>query len=107
MSKDYRIISNGSRLPYSCENARFMTNIEKGNTHNPRSQTKGNVLEVPLLNDDEASLWLEHVIDKNTDEELYWLMWYNTSGFPLITMSSVFNKTQLESMVGNLTRFVP
>ena len=107
MATDNRISLNDTRVPFSCENSKFKTNLQKGNSHNPKSQTGGNVLESALLIDSEASLWLEHVIDKNTDDELYWLMWYNSSGFPIMPMSSVFNKNQLEEMVAGLTKFVP
>jgi hypothetical protein len=107
MAKDNRILVNNARVPFSCENTRFATNLEKGNLHKPKAQTAGNVLENPLLEDDQASLWLEHVIDKNTYDELYWLMWYNSEGFPIMPMSSVFDKDDLKKMVSNLIKFVP
>jgi hypothetical protein len=52
------------------------------------------------------SLWLEHVIDKQNGNEMFWLMWYDPSGKPMIPMSGVFSRNDFEQMVGRLARFV-
>lgn len=108
MAQDHRIIDqNGKRVPFSCENKRFCTNIRKGFPHQPYSQTLGSVLEKPLIDYGDASLWLEHVTDKDCNDYIYWLMWYDSDGRSSIPLSGVFGKRNLETMVERLTRFVP
>lgn len=104
---DFRILGpNGTRLNYTCENRRFRTNIDKGYSHGSLSPVKGSVLEDALINTG-YSLWLEHVLDKTSGDEVYWLMWYDHNGTPTIPMSGIFGKDELEQMIGKLARFVP
>jgi len=108
MAYDHRIIDmTGNRINYSCENRRYRTNLRKGFPHNPSSQTLGNVIEHPLVNSGGYSLWLEHVFEIDTTEEMYWLMWYDASGKPTIPLSGVFDKNDLGQMVFQLSKFVP
>lgn len=108
MAQDHRIAtSDGKRLPYSCENRRYITNIEKGFPHQPSSSTRGSVLEASLMESEGYSLWLEHAMEKETRQEVYWLMWYSPEGKPTIPFSGVFSKEDLENMLGKLARFVP
>lgn len=108
MAKDRRIVGlDGGRIPFSCENRKFMTNITKGEPHSPCSSTLGNVLDTPLIDYGGYSLWLEHVTEKESGGEIYWLMWYDQEGRPTIPLSGVFGRDDLETMVGRLARFVP
>jgi hypothetical protein len=62
MAQDHRIIgANGQRLPFTCENRWYRTNINKGEAHSPLSQNRGGVSAAPLVNHGGYSLWLEHV----------------------------------------------
>ena len=107
MPKDYRIHIDDRVIPYSCENRRFRTNIQKGREHAPLANTKGSVLRSALLDRDGYSLWLEHVVEIDTAAELYWLMWYDSNGQPTIPLSGVLNRAELSHMVGQLMDFVP
>lgn len=99
---------NGQRIPFSCENSGYLTNINKGFSHQPYSPTLGNVLDGPLVDDGYYSVWLEHVVAKGSNEEFYWLMWYsNADGKSTIPLSSVFKKDGLQQMVSRLMQFVP
>lgn len=93
---------------FSCSNQKYRTNTIKGFAHGSCA-TKGSVLKEPIIvNDDEDSLWLEHVEEINTGQEVYWLMWYDSSGKPNITMSAIFNKDELGEMIKQLvTCFAP
>ncbi len=104
--KDFRIVQNGNRLDYSCENHRFRTNINKGKPHRT-SATGGSVFDNALIADGSSSLWLEHAFDKQDNRECYWLMWYD-NGKPTIPLSGVFERADIEQMVGRLAReFLP
>ncbi|MGH8066348.1 MAG: hypothetical protein ACRERE_14150 [Candidatus Entotheonellia bacterium] len=99
---------NGNAIPFSCQNRGFLTKIHKGFPHQPHIQTLGSVLDEALIDDGNYSLWLEHVVTRNSHEEVYWLMWYrNSEGVPTIPLSGIFGRDDLEKMVGRLTRFVP
>jgi hypothetical protein len=109
MPRDCRVTdSNGSPLNFTCENGRFKTNLEKGVSHGP-SQAMGSVFPTPLVLVSHSSytLWLEHVVEKETGDECYWLMWYDASGKPTIPMSGIFHKDQLADMTRQLASFVP
>lgn len=108
MALDHRIVGpNGARLPYTCENRAYKTNVAKGRAHGSLSPSGGSVFDNPLITVASYSLWLEHVIDKTTQEELYWLMWYKSDGVPTIPLSGVFGKNDLRQMVSQLADFVP
>lgn len=107
MAQDHRIDSPSGRVPFSCENRRYRTNISKGESHSPLSQTRGSVFAAPLIQHDGYSLWLEHVEERETGTELYWLMWYGPEGIPTIPMSGVFDRAELSGMLGRLGGFVP
>ena len=109
MSKDSRLTdSAGKKVSFTCENYRFSTNIHKGHRHGTSSKVKGSVFEEPLVHTDGGySLWVEHVIEKDSEDEMYWLMWYDADGIPTIPLSSVFSKANLEKMMGNIARFAP
>ncbi len=108
MAQDHRIQAvPNQRVPFSCENRRYRTNISKGEPHSPLSQTRGSVFPAPLVEHGGYSLWLEHVQDLETGAELYWLMWYSADGIPTIPLSGVFDRTELSGMLGRLVGFVP
>ena len=107
MAQDHRINSDSGRVPFSCENRRYRTNIRKGESHSPLSQTRGSVFATPLIQHDRYSLRLEHVEEVETGVELYWLMWYSSEGIPTIPLSGVFDRTELSGMLGHLVGFVP
>jgi hypothetical protein len=81
--------------------------LRKGFPHAPGAATVGSVLEGALIDYGDYSLWLEHVLEKDTGAEVYWLMWYDDQGCPTIPLSGVFGRDGLEQMAGRLTRFVP
>lgn len=112
MFKDqyHRIINpkTGKGIPFSCENNNYCTDIKNKESfrHLP-NRTLGSALKDPLFFDDHDtlySLWLEHVINKkdSKNKNVYWLMWYDGKGFPLIPFSGVFSKDDLKKMVGML-----
>jgi hypothetical protein len=106
--RDHRIERDGMRLDYTCENARFRTNIDMGETH-AGYQSRGSVFREPLvLNEDDYSLWLEHVSDRrNPDERYYWLMWCDPSGHPTIPMSGILSREHIANMQRLLASFIP
>ncbi|MEW6711051.1 MAG: hypothetical protein AB1403_14585 [Candidatus Riflebacteria bacterium] len=106
MGKDFRVKDGlGNYQPFSCGNSRFKTDINKGFPHAP-SKTKGSVFKTPLVRNGH-SLWLEHVEEIGGGSDLYWLMWYDSSGNPTVSMSSIFNRAQLSEMIKGLANFVP
>ena len=106
MANDHRLIdSSGVRIPFSCGNRRYRTNVNKGVQHGG-SSTRGSVFQGPLINHG-YSLWLEHVEEIETGDEIYWLMWYDNNGFPTIPMSGIFDKDELSEMTRQLASFVP
>jgi hypothetical protein len=96
----------GDRLAFTCQNRRFQTNIHIGYQHGEGTE-KGSVFEVPLVNNDGYTLWLEHVEEIATRNRYYWFMWYDQSGKPMIPMSGVFDKDELVEMARNFASFVP
>jgi hypothetical protein len=98
MAKDWRIAANGRRLDYTCENARFRTDVVKGEKHG-RNHTCGSVFREPLFKSVHGySLWLEHVVDRKTsDRSCYWLMWYER-GRPTVPMSAILREDDLTKM---------
>jgi len=106
MALDHRLDDkNGTKISYSCGNRRYRTNIYKGVNHGV-CPTRGSVFAVPLINHG-YSLWLEHVEEIATGDEVYWLMWYDSQGKPTIPMSGIFDKDELSEMVKHLSSFVP
>jgi hypothetical protein len=91
-------------MPYTCENSRFMTNINKGHSHGPHA-AGGSVFPTPLISHG-YSLWLEHVLDKNDSSEYFWLMWYDAKGTPTIPASGVFGKNELRDITRRLADFI-
>jgi hypothetical protein len=111
MAKDWRIVDQaGRRLPFTCENRRYKTNIEKKGSfphgpHPARGSVTQNYLLVAVGS---LTLWLEHVVDKSDDDnECYWLMWYDANGNSTIPLSGVFWKPELAEMAKQLMQFVP
>ncbi|MBU4273660.1 MAG: hypothetical protein KKA28_17500 [Planctomycetes bacterium] len=108
MSQDHRATGpNGARIPYTCENQAFTTNVGKGHAHGTLSPTRGSVFANPLISAGGYSLWLEHVLEKTTHQKFYWLMWYDPKGIPTIPLSGVFTKDDLRQMMSQLADFVP
>ena len=108
MARDHRIIdADGQRVPYSCQNSAYRTNINKGEPHGPNSETRGSVFRTSLVAHGDSSLWLEHVVELQTGAELYWLMWYWQDGTPSIPLSGVLNRSELSRMIGQLAQFIP
>lgn len=110
MAKDHRITSaSGQRLDFSCTNAYFRTNVEIGKDHG-NCATKGSVFSTPLVIQAQGgfSLWLEHVENIASGDQMYWLMWYDGNGFPTMPMSGVFDREDIKKMVALLsTEFLP
>jgi hypothetical protein len=93
---DHRIVGeDGQRIPFTCENEHFRTDISKGEPHGAKA-AQGSVFKQPLVGDlGGETLWLEHVYSPRYDDESYWLMWYDRQGNPLIPESAVFPKSSL------------
>ena len=106
MSHDFRIIIKDEVINYTCQNRRFGTDINKGFPHGNYSQTLGSVFPEQLMESNGYTLWLEYVFDEN-DENLYWLMWYDSDGKPTIPLSAIFNNDDLGNMITQLTKFIP
>ncbi len=95
---EHRIESRGRYLDYTCTNWSYSTNTEIGYAHGGRRRARGSVLPEPLTADGSYSLWLEHVVDKNGDDSLYWLMWYK-DGVPQIPASGIFRRNGIKDIV--------
>jgi hypothetical protein len=107
MGADHRIEDvDGRRLDYTCENSKFLTNIQMGQPHREGQRHGGSVFQGALAEDDEYSLWLEHVRNKQTGERCYWLMWYR-DGRPTIPLSGVLGRDDIPRMAALLASFVP
>jgi hypothetical protein len=106
MAKDHRTIQNGQPIGFTCENQRFMTNTAKGSMHGGAT-ARGSVFPNPLINHGGYTLWLEHVVEKGASTDLFWLMWYDSNGVPTIPLSGIFDRNDLQEMVGQLATFVP
>lgn len=99
---DHRITEpDGSKIDYTCENRRFKTNRNKGYSHGSKGEAKGSVLQGPLHDGGSYSLWIEHVIEKGSDSQVFWLMWYN-EGVPTIPASGVLDAEDLDKIISNL-----
>ena len=82
---------------FFCGNRSYQTDTNKGYPH-MSSQTRGSVLPTPItIHENGASLWLEYVIELETSKSLYWLMWYDKDGNPIIRQSTVFDKQDLSN----------
>ncbi len=91
-------------MAYYCENRRYKTNAAKGHPHGP-GNPGGSALPGPLsgaLNGVDYTLWLEHVIEIATSDEVYWFMWYDPSGNPTIKVSGVLNRNDIRNMAQQL-----
>src|SRR5258708_4948953 len=74
-----------------------MTDLSRGYAHSAlHPNSTGSVLPDPLFNFGEASIWLEHVVDRHSGERCFWLMWYDAEGNPTIPMSGVFGVDEIE-----------
>ena len=89
---------------FTCSNRNYQTNITKGKRHGS-GQAKGSVFDQPLVSN-HYTLWLEYVTEKNSDQERFWLMWYDADGSPTIPLSGVLSASQLKDMSGRLTDFI-
>ena len=95
MASDHRTTTaDDERVDYTCENRRYKTNVEKGHPHGDESRARGSVTQKPLHEGSSYSLWLEHVIEKKTGKEVFWLMWYR-QGKPTIPASGVLDVDDL------------
>lgn len=65
------------------------------------TSNKGSVTALPLFDDGEDSLWLEHVVNVNDPNDIcFWFMWYN-DGNPSIPMSGVINSEDIVKVISN------
>jgi len=87
-------------VAFTNENSRFRTNTAKGYPHG-LGQPAGSVFPDPLF-DEGFSLWLEHVIERATGRESYWLMWYDENGRPTIKVSGVMSRDDLKILAQKL-----
>lgn len=102
MANDHRIARpDGEKIDYTCENRRYKTNVEKGYPHGREGRARGSVTPEPLHDGGSYSLWLEHVIEKNTGKKVFWLMWYR-QGKPTIPASGILDADDLGEMIQNL-----
>lgn len=96
------INKNNQTVKFTCENSRFRTDLQKGYSPVSRSGTRGSVTEEALYNDGEYSFWLEHIVEKKTEKNLFWFMWYK-DGIPLLNMSGVFDEDDLTTVIQNIS----
>ena len=104
---DARVVdpTTSRRIDYTCENARFKTDITQGYPHGPQAgAARGSVYADALLQSNGWSLWLEYVADKRGGAGVFWLMWYEPNGKPTMPMSAVFSRADFEEMIGRLAR---
>lgn len=100
MPKDRRILDrDGRAIDFTCENKKYRTDLSRGSY-------PGKVLESPLYSNNRDSLWLEHVIDVHSGEEVFWFMWYK-DGQPLLPASGVFRKNDLRGIIKKLNTIKP
>lgn len=97
----------GHAINYTCSNRRFQTNWKKGEPHSPYSEVKGSVFPEPLVEHEKWTLWLEHVVQRDTEDECYWLMWYKPDGEPTIPLSGVLYRDDLKQIADKLAKLVP
>lgn len=102
---EHRIVINGTPVDFTCENWRFKTNLAKGHSHGA-SPAPGSVFAQPLVSHQGYTLWLEHVIEKNSGAECFWLMWYEAGGSPTIPASSVLDASEIKEMTSRLASFI-
>jgi hypothetical protein len=102
---DSRIERNGTKLDFTCKNKRFATDLESGYKHVSGHGYKGSATPGALYNDDEYSLWLEHVVDLRNGHKCYWLMWYK-GGLPTIPMSGVLDKEDILEIIPNIKQYI-
>src|SRR2546426_8706655 len=106
MAIDHRLTTPaGGRIDFSCDNYGYRTNVNKGVAHGT-SPTRGSVFPTPLVNHSGFTLWLEHVEEKGSGQEVYWLMWYDGNGVPTIPMSGIFDRNELAEMSRQLAQFI-
>ncbi len=107
MAEKHRLVLNGKPKNFTCENARFKTDMKRGFSH-LGSKVRGSALKGPLAEVGEHSLWLEHIVDKRSPKpdrgRLYWLMWYH-NGIPTIPMSGVLTAEDLRKASSLLSGF--
>ena len=97
MAADHRIQApDGSRIPFTCENRRYVTDLAEGFPHSPRGEARGSTIKGPLFDFGDASIWLESVVEKASGEKCFWLMWYDSNGRPIIPLSGVFSQSDIE-----------
>jgi hypothetical protein len=101
MSARHRI--NGT-VDYTCENVGYVTNVSKGYVHG-RGQARGSVFRQSLIRHGGYSLWLEHVTEKASGADTFWLMWYH-GGIPTIPLSGVLDASDIQTMAGRLASFI-
>ncbi len=81
---------------FYCENRKFKTDTSKG--------FKGSVTKKPIWKDESYVIRLEYVYEfKKPDNELFWLMWYDINGRPLLKASSVFDRDDLLTIMKNIS----
>jgi hypothetical protein len=106
---DKRMIAlGGSPISFSCNNAHFHTNLNIGYPHGAFAKTPGSVLKTEPGNHGDYSIWLQLVSDKKeSGRKLCWLMHYDKNGETTIPGSGVFEKSDLQNMIGSLAGFTP
>ena len=106
MARDHRIVGkSGEPIPFTYEDSYYATDVGRGFMHGRRAfVARGSVLKSPLIRNSEGrSLWLEHVVCKNTGERSYWLMWYDSEGKPTMRGGATFAKPDLKKMLKQLS----
>ncbi len=99
--------------PWTMRNRLFETDVSNGHPHRSASRTysdeRGCVFDGPLYEaDDGGTLWLEHVLDRNTGTRAgYWLMWYKPDGYPITVASSVLGRDQVAEIARRLSTLLP
>lgn len=98
--------ASGNPIDFTCANRNYETNEQKGHSHGTYGAARGSVFSDCILASGSYTLWLEHVTEKATGEDFFWLMWYD-GVVPAIPLSGVFKKDDLGEIARRLSEFIP
>lgn len=103
---DHRIIRNGVRLPFTCENRKYRTDITRGYAHDQNHNHLGSVTQEAIYDDGNGyTLWLEYVINvRNPNDRCMWFMWYDDNGLSTMPMSSVIDEADINEVIRNISQ---
>lgn len=100
MAKKDCIHTDGEPVRFTCQNARFRTDFGRGENHGAADTSRGSVFGQCLANHEGYTLWLEYVAElKEPNGNYYWLMWYDSEGYPTIPLSGIMSREEVVRMI--------